>query len=124
MPSVTCKIRSKRHPARWIEIDIGVDESGDNYWTLIAKSAVSFSQFNATSGRWDPVTFFVKNPSGGFTEMASIALISGVPDPYGGIVLFQPGPHFYRLGCGQHIVGQGAREDAADLTYRMDFPCV
>ena len=31
MPSVTCKITSKKDAARWIEIDIGGHGSGDNF---------------------------------------------------------------------------------------------
>jgi len=125
MPSVTCKIKSKKNPERWIEVEIGVDDgSGDNFWRLTAKSTVAFHQFNATSGRWDPIPYSVGSPSGGYREVPSILLFSADADPLIGFVLFRPGASFYRLGCGQTILGEGAREDTADLTYRMDFLCV
>jgi hypothetical protein len=125
MPSVSCKIRSKAHAARWIEIQIGVDDaSGDNFWKLTGKSAVSFPDFRATVGRWDPVQVSVRDSSGKYQEVPSIALISADPDPFGGFLLYNPGPAFYRLGCGQVLRGEGGREDDSDITYRMDFPCV
>ena len=125
MPSVSCKIKSKKSPERWIEVDIGVDDnSGDNFWRLTAKSAVAFSQFTATSGRWDPVSHSGRSPSSGYWDVPSILLFSADSDPLIGFVLMRPGPAFYRLGCGQTIRGEGSREDTADLTYRMDFLCV
>jgi hypothetical protein len=125
MPSVSCKITSKTNPQKWIEVEIGVDDrSGDNFWRLTARSTVAFPQFHSTSGRWDPIPFSVRKPSGGFSEVPSILLFSGDPDPRGGFILFNPGPSFYRLGCGQVLRGEGAREGPADLTYRMDFLCV
>ena len=123
MPSVSCKIRSTPHPARWVELEIGVDGSGENFWRLTARSNVGFPQFDATAGRWDPIPYYGGSPSGGYWGLPSIALIAADPDPLGGIVLFRPGPAFYRLGCGRVIRDEGSREGVADLTYRMDFLC-
>ena len=123
MPSVTCKIRSKKNPEKWVEMEIGVNGSGDNYWRLTAKSVVSFPQFIATSGRWDPTSYYAGSASGAYQGVPSIVLLSADPDPLVGFVLFRPGPFFYRLGCGQNIGDEGSREDTADLTYRMDFLC-
>jgi hypothetical protein len=124
MPSVSCKIRSKKTADKWIEVEIGVDDSGDNFWRLTAKSVVSFAQFKATSGRWDPLPYSAGKSSGPYWDVPSILLWSAEPDPFHGFFLFRPGPSFYRLGCGQVISDEGAREDTADLTYRMDFLCV
>lgn len=119
MHSVVCKIRS-RTSERWIEVEIGVDDSGQNFWRLIAKSSVAFAQFNATVGRWDPTIFFGKEP---FSGVPSIVLFSADPDPFVGFVLFRPGDDFYRLGCGRTISDGGSREATDDVSYRMDFLC-
>jgi hypothetical protein len=125
MPSVACKIRSKKKPW-WIEIDIGVDDAtGDNFWRLTGKSTVTFPGFNSTVGRWDPIIYDSGGPSGlRVRDVPSIMLIAAEHDPFGGFVLFRPGAAFFRLNCGSVIKDEGAREDAADLTYRMDFLCV
>jgi hypothetical protein len=125
MSSVSCKIRSKTHPQRWIEVEIGVDDrSGDNFWRLTGTSAVGFPGFHAAAGRWDPMTYYGGAPSGGYWGVPSIVLIAGESDPFGGFVLFRQGAEFHRLGCGRVIKDEGSREDVADLTYRMDFLCV
>jgi hypothetical protein len=124
MPSVTCKIRSQKSPSKWVEIDIGVDGSGAAYWRLITRSPVSFHRFTATTGIWFPVLHYGTDPKGPYAEVPSVLVSGGDDDPMGGFVLFRPGDHFYRLGCGQVIRGEGSREAEADLAYRMDFPCV
>lgn len=123
MPSVACKIKSKKQPW-WIEIDIGVDDAtGDNYWRLTGKSTVTFPGFNSNVGRWDPIVYDSGGP-GGLRGVPSIVLFAGDPDPFGGFILFRPGPAFFRLHCGSVIKDEGSREDEADITYRMDFLCV
>jgi hypothetical protein len=124
MASVTCTIKSKKTPERWIEVEIGVDGSGEDFWRLTAKSPVAFPHFIATVGRWDPIPYYGGKPSGPYWGVPSIVLISGDPDPVGGFVLFPVEPSFYRLGCGQTLRGEGAREETADVTFRMDFLCV
>ena len=125
MPSVSCKIKSKKTPEKWVEVEIGVDDSsGDNFWRLTAKSTVAFAQFTATSGRWDPIVYYGNSPASGYWGLPSILLFSADSDPLVGFTLFRPGTTFYRLGCGQTIRDEGSRESTADLTYRMDFLCV
>jgi hypothetical protein len=125
MPSVSCRIKSKKSPDRWVEVEIGIDDSsGDNFWKLTGKSAVSFAQFKASSGRWDPIVYSGGSSSGAYWSVPSILLWSSDPDPLIGFTLFRPGSTFYRLGCGQVLRDEGSREGTADLTYRMDFLCV
>jgi hypothetical protein len=83
MSSVTCKIKSKKNPEKWVEVEIGVDDgSRDNFWRLTAKSTVAFHQFNATSGRWDPLTYYGGSPAGGSWGVPSILLFSADQDPW------------------------------------------
>jgi hypothetical protein len=85
---------------------------------------VSFAQFKASSGRWDPIVYSGGSSSGAYWSVPSILLWSSDPDPLIGFTLFRPGSTFYRLGCGQVLRDEGSREGTADLTYRMDFLCV
>ena len=122
MPSVTCEIRSKLAPEKWIQVEIGVEEGSEKkYWRLTRKSSVAFLNFSATSGKWSMAVYMgpVDTDDG-----LALWLENPDPDPFGGFTLLRTGPDFYRLMCGRWIDGVGTREKHSDVKSRMDFLCV